>query len=68
MLAARIGENGYFDLPVSVRHALFVRGLPNIHSDPFDRLLIAQAISETLNLLTADKRLPQYSPLVIRHA
>jgi PIN domain nuclease of toxin-antitoxin system len=68
LLAAQIDQHGFYELPVLVKHVLMVRGLPLHHRDPFDRLLIAQAISEPLNLLTADKRLPQYSPLVIRHA
>jgi PIN domain nuclease of toxin-antitoxin system len=40
--------------------------LPLYHADPFDRLLIAQAISEPLHLLTADAQLKQYSELVVQ--
>jgi PIN domain nuclease of toxin-antitoxin system len=40
--------------------------LPLLHRDPFDRMLVAQAISESLFLITADSQLPQYSNLVIR--
>jgi PIN domain nuclease of toxin-antitoxin system len=46
-------------------HAALVRDLPDIHRDPFDRLLVAQAISEPLRLLTADGHLGAYSELVI---
>jgi len=42
-----------------------VRRLPAYHSDPFDRLLIAQAMSEFLHLLTADTQLKPYSDLVL---
>lgn len=47
-------------LPISWNHADRVRQLPAIHRDPFDRLLIAQALEEHLVLVTADKTIPQY--------
>lgn len=39
--------------------------LPAIHGDPFDRILIAQAMSEPLHLVTTDERLAEYSELVV---
>ncbi|MFA6284144.1 MAG: type II toxin-antitoxin system VapC family toxin [Desulfurivibrionaceae bacterium] len=56
---------GFEPLPVTWEHADAVRRLPAIHRDPFDRMLIAQAVSEPLNLMTADKVLIQYSELVL---
>lgn len=56
----------FTELPISGRHAVIVAGLPILHSDPFDRLLIAQTISEQLRLLTVDAQLLAYSELVIR--
>jgi PIN domain nuclease of toxin-antitoxin system len=53
------------ELPVLARHTPLVSTLPLHHADPFDRLLIAQAITEPLHLLTADPQLKQYSELVI---
>jgi len=53
------------ELPVLARHTPLVSVLPLHHADPFDRLLIAQAITEPLHLLTADPKLKQYSELVI---
>jgi PIN domain nuclease of toxin-antitoxin system len=53
------------ELPVLARHTPLVSILPLHHADPFDRLLIAQAITEPLHLLTADPKLKQYSELVI---
>jgi PIN domain nuclease of toxin-antitoxin system len=53
------------ELPVWSRHTILVANLPMHHTDPFDRLLIAQAISEPLHLITADPQLRQYSELVI---
>jgi PIN domain nuclease of toxin-antitoxin system len=64
-LVALIEASGFQELPVWSKHALLVAGLPMHHTDPFDRLLIAQAISEPLHLLTADAQLKQYSELVI---
>lgn len=56
---------GLKELNVTYRHALATVRLPLLHGDPFDRLLIAQAITEPLHLLTADARLAAYSELVI---
>jgi len=61
----QIAANDFHELPVLGKHALAVATLPLYHSDPFDRLLIAQAISEPLHLLTVDPQLRQYSELVI---
>jgi len=61
----RIVASGFYELPVYARHAVKVADLPLHHSDPFDRILIAQAMSEPLHLLTADPQLKQYSDLVI---
>jgi PIN domain nuclease of toxin-antitoxin system len=61
-----LDESGFQELPVFSRHAILVADLPMHHTDPFDRLLIAQAISEPLHLLTADAQLSQYSELVIQ--
>jgi PIN domain nuclease of toxin-antitoxin system len=48
------------ELPITVQHALASASLPKHHADPFDRLLVAQAITEGALLLTADARLPCY--------
>lgn len=64
-LFEQIAANDFYELPVFSKHALLVATLPMYHSDPFDRLLIAQAISEPLHLLTVDPQLRQYSELVI---
>ena len=52
---------GFQELPVTWHHTLKLSALPSHHQDPFDRLLIAQALSEPLRLLTADRQLPAYS-------
>ncbi|MBC8124081.1 MAG: type II toxin-antitoxin system VapC family toxin [Gemmatimonadaceae bacterium] len=47
-------DNGYTELPISSEHTLAVGHLPNLHKDPFDRLLVAQAIVEGILLITCD--------------
>ncbi|UKD18073.1 type II toxin-antitoxin system VapC family toxin (plasmid) [Burkholderia aenigmatica] len=64
-LVAEISAAGFVELPVRVAHAARVRDLPDIHRDPFDRLLVAQAMIEPLRLVTADGHLAQYTDLVI---
>lgn len=65
-LFEQIAANDMQELPVLSKHALCVATLPLHHADPFDRLLIAQAITEPLHLLTADPQLKPYSDLVIQ--
>ena len=56
---------GYEMIPITSTHAAAVEDLPNHHRDPFDRILVAQAISEPLHLITHDRKLGAYSDLVI---
>lgn len=53
-------DNGYNELPVLSNHAVAVNSLPDIHKDPFDRMLIAQATVEGFVLLTADAMVAKY--------
>ena len=64
-VVAVMEKAGLIEVPVSRQHAVATSRLPLIHNDPFDRLLVAQAISETMRLLTADPRLAAYSELVL---
>jgi len=64
VLVAAIDESGFIELPVRAAHAARVAALPPLHADPFDRLLIAQAITEPLRMLTADAGLRAYGELV----
>ncbi|MCB1657192.1 MAG: type II toxin-antitoxin system VapC family toxin [Moraxellaceae bacterium] len=57
-------QNGYQELAISSLHALAVRNLANIHKDPFDRLLVAQASCENLILLSSDTLVAQYGAIV----
>ena len=53
-------DDGYEELPVLGQHAVEVDILPRLHKDPFDRILIAQALVEGITLLTADPVIAQY--------
>jgi PIN domain nuclease of toxin-antitoxin system len=53
-------ENGYTELAVTGTHLVVVPGLPPIHKDPFDRLLVAQALIEGVTLVTVDEVVGRY--------
>jgi len=53
------------ELPVRSEHAVLTETLPSIHKDPFDRILIAQAIAEGLTLVTVDRLLQRYPVTVL---
>jgi PIN domain nuclease of toxin-antitoxin system len=53
-------DHGYTELPVTSQHAVSIDGLPPLHKDPFDRMLLSQAICEGVTLVTTDRRLAQY--------
>lgn len=53
-------DNGYGELAVASEHAVETVSLPAIHKDPFDRILVAQAMVEGITLLTADPLVAEY--------
>lgn len=53
-------DNGYVELPITSQHAVSIDSLPPLHKDPFDRLLMAQALTEGITLLTGDEQLASY--------
>ena len=59
-IAVRLEEANFKALPIEVEHAAAVERLPLDHTDPFDRLLIAQAIFENLTVVTSDGVFEQY--------
>ena len=61
-----IADSGFSELAISAHHAAGVKKLALHHRDPFDRLLIAQAIAEPMPLLTSDPIMEKYSELVVR--
>jgi PIN domain nuclease of toxin-antitoxin system len=65
VLPAALADNDFAPLPISVGHALRVADLPDIHADPFDRMLIAQAVSEGLTIVAADAIFARYPVAVL---
>lgn len=53
-------EVGYQELPINGQHSAAVTSLPKIHEDPFDRILVAQANAEGMELLTCDSKVAAY--------
>ncbi|RDI96482.1 type II toxin-antitoxin system VapC family toxin [Meiothermus sp. QL-1] len=61
-----VEEQGFVHLPITPVHAMAVRDLPRHHRDPFDCILLAQAMVEGLRLVSADRALAPYGRLVVR--
>lgn len=53
-------NSGYIEVPVSGEHAVAIADLPLLHRDPFDRILVAQSITEGITLLTGDRQIARY--------
>lgn len=60
VLRRELLDNGYLELAITALHASGVSGLPDVHRDPFDRLIVAQARAEGITLLTADPKVVAY--------
>jgi PIN domain nuclease of toxin-antitoxin system len=60
LLRSGLLDNGYGEMSISGAHAVAVHGLPPIHKDPFDRILVAQSMVEGITLLTVDPIVAQY--------
>lgn len=60
-VASRLAQHRFQPLPVQLSHALRVYDLPEVHRDPFDRLLIVQSQMENLPILTADENIRRYA-------
>lgn len=57
--------SGFIELPVTAEHAIAVKDLAYHHRDPFDRIIVATAMTEPMRLLTADPLVARYSDLVV---
>lgn len=62
---ARKVRNGLHIMPIEWIHAAAVQDMPTHHRDPFDRLIVAQAIAENLPLVSSDRLLKKYGPTLI---
>ena len=58
-------ENGFQELPLFADSAEKLSSLPEYHKDPFDHMIIAQAISESMHIITGDKIFAKYTDLAI---
>jgi len=65
-LRAIAHESGFLELPLLGAHTEILATLPRRHNDPFDHMLVAQAMAEPMRLITGDGILAQYTSLVIR--
>lgn len=59
-------DNGYEELAIDSRHAVATLDLPPLHKDPFDRILVAQAMVEGMTLATADEAVAHYPGTILR--
>jgi len=66
MLRSASQESGFLELPLLGAHTDILATLPNYHNDPFDHMLVAQAIAEPMRLITGDGILSKYTPLVMQ--
>lgn len=60
LLRGGLMDNGYSELMIASKHVMIINELPHLHKDPFDRILVAQAIAEDILLLTTDAIVAQY--------
>ena len=65
-LDAAISANAFLELPITIAHAMAAGKLPNHHSDPFDRMLVAQANLEGLNLVSRDENINKYGVALLK--
>jgi len=59
-LEEQISKNEFMPLPITIAHTQAIAQLPPIHQDPFDRMLVAQALREEMTLITHDQRITEY--------
>ncbi|MCP1659903.1 type II toxin-antitoxin system VapC family toxin [Neisseria perflava] len=60
-----LADNGYLELPITGQHAAATANLPDIHKDPFDRMLVAQSQTEGIILLSANSKVAAYGQTVL---
>jgi PIN domain nuclease of toxin-antitoxin system len=65
-LEVQIENNNFQPLPITITHGLAIEKLPNHHNDPFDRIIIVQAIAESMTVVTRDKKFNLYNILIIK--
>jgi PIN domain nuclease of toxin-antitoxin system len=66
VLRRNLLDNGFEEIAITSAHTLAISALPDIHKDPFDRMLVAQANVEGITLMTADSVVAEYDVAVVR--
>jgi PIN domain nuclease of toxin-antitoxin system len=66
VLRRNLLDNGFEEIVITSAHTLSIGALPDIHKDPFDRMLIAQTVVEGVTLMTADSVVAEYPVSVVR--
>ena len=66
MVPESLLQDGFINLPIQPAHCFALHTLPMHHRDPFDRMLVAQAVTEDCTLVTADQQLARYPAAVLR--
>jgi PIN domain nuclease of toxin-antitoxin system len=64
-LPAALAVNNFLELPIKIEHSQKLYQLPLHHNDPFDRIMIAQAMSEDLTFMTRDAKIPLYDIRIV---
>src|SRR5712691_9307919 len=64
-IAGQLEASAFGVLPIHLRHALAIAGLPDLHRDPFDRMLVAQAVTEGISIVTGDQQVTAYPVEVV---
>lgn len=59
-------DSGFLELPLLGAHAEMLATMPRHHNDPFDHMLVAQAMAEPMRMITGDEVLSRYSPLIMK--
>jgi PIN domain nuclease of toxin-antitoxin system len=59
-----LATNNFLDLPITIGHTQYLYQLPTHHNDPFDRIMIAQALAEELKFMTRDNQIRRYAGLI----
>lgn len=65
-LLNQLAAANFQELPITIAHALAIKQLPNLHRDPFDRIMLAQAKAAGLTFVTADPEVLQYPATFLR--
>ena len=64
-IVAQLAENNFQTIAITIFHSIYTSKLPEIHKDPFDRMIIAQSKAENMSLISKDKNIKKYKVPVV---